>query len=235
MKQKSKEILEKELYFLYKVARTVTSLEIDEVLAELVHMTSEITHADSVLVYLIDEKQHALVLRASKNPHTNLLKKIGMKVGEGITGWVAEHKKPVVLEREAHKDLRFKLFSVLPEDAYEAFLSVPISTKKSVVGVINVQHKKPHAYTDMEVNLVTAMGKLVGGTVENALLIEETMELKEALAIRKLVDRAKGILMRSRNLTEEEAYIFMRKASMKKRTSIKEIAESILLFYSISN
>src|SRR3989338_5738530 len=76
--------------------------------------------------------------------------KIKMKVGEGITGWVAETKKTVAISKQAYDDKRFKLFSSLPEDKFEAFLSVPIIFRNRVIGVINVQHRKHHRYPKKE-------------------------------------------------------------------------------------
>lgn len=221
--------LKKELSFLYRVARTVHSLELEEVLKEIVRIASEVTKADSVLVYTLDPKTQELLLRASKNPHAELLQKIKMKLGEGITGWVAKEQKPVAISAGASRDPRFKFFRSLPEDRFEAFLSVPVMNKHGVVGVINVQHKKKHVHLDMEVNLLAAIGKLVGGAVENALLIEETLALKEALELRKLVEKAKGILMKRRQISEEEAYRILQKESMDTRTSLKDVAGAVLL------
>lgn len=221
--------LKKELRFLYRVAQSVHSLEIDQLLKEIVRLAVEITKADSCLVYILDNKNQELVLRSSKNPHPDLLQRITIKLGEGITGWVAKEKKPVAIPEGAIKDSRFKLFRSLPEDKFEAFLSVPIINKIGVVGVINVQHKKRHVHTDMEINLLTAIGKLVGGVVENALLIEESLALKEALELRKIIERAKGILMKRNNLTENEAYRMIQKESMDSRKSLKEVAEALIL------
>lgn len=221
--------LKKELSFLYKVAQSVHSLEIDELLREIVKVASEITKADSCLIYVFDKNKHELILRASKNPHKDLLQRITLKLGEGITGWVAQEKKPVAISVGAAKDTRFKFFRSLPEDKFEAFLSVPIVNKIGVVGVINVQHKKKHVHSEMEVNLLEAIGKLVGGAVENALLIEESLVLKEALEMRKLIEKAKGILMRKNGLTENEAYRMLQKESMDSRKSLKEISDAIIL------
>lgn len=228
MSPKTVSVLQKELDFLYRVSRSVTGIDIDDVLHELVVLAEDITGADSVLIYLLDGKHTQLTLRASKNPHAGLLKNIMMKLGEGITGWVAQHQKPVVISRRAFDDHRFKQFTDLPEDKYEAFLSVPIVNKHGVVGVINVQHKESHVHTPMEVNLLTAMGRLVGGTVENAVLIEQTLELKEALEMRKVLDKAKGIIMKKRGLSEDEAYQLLRNESMKQRKSLKQIAEIVI-------
>lgn len=229
--KKTKKIyeLQKELTFLYKVAQSVHSLELDELLKEILKITIQVTKGDSCLIYIFDKEKQTLVLRASKNPHKDLLQRITMKLGEGITGWVAKEKKPVAISEGAAQDTRFKFFSSIPEDRFEAFLSVPITTKERVVGVINIQHRKTHIHSDMEINLLEAIGKLVGGAVENALLIEESMALKEALELRKLIARAKGILMKKRGISEQESYREIQKESMNSRKSLKEIAEAIIL------
>ncbi len=221
--------LKKELNFLYRVAQTVHNLEINELLKEIVEIAVTVTRANSCLVYILDEKNQELVLRASKNPHTNLLQKIKIKLGEGITGWVAKEKTPVAIAKGASQDSRFKFFRNLPEDRFEAFLSVPIINKKGVCGVINIQHKRLHIHSDMEINLLSAIGKLVGGAVENALLIEESLALKDALEMRKLLEKAKGILMNKKHLTEDNAYRMIQKESMDSRVSLKEVAEAIIL------
>lgn len=56
----------------------------------------------------------------------------------------------------------------------------------------------------------------------------ELDELKESLATRKLVDRAKGILMAAHHMTEQEAYRKMQQFSMAKRISLKKLAEEII-------
>ena len=221
--------LQKEVRLLYRVAETVHSLELAEVLHEIVSVVDEVTQADSVLIYVLDPKTDELVLRASKNPHRDLLQKITMKRGEGITGWVAREKRAVAIAKGAAHDSRFKYFRSLPEDTFEAFLSVPIMKKREVIGVINVQHKAPHEHSSMEINLLTAIGKLVGGAVENARLLEETLSLKEALELRKLVEKAKGRLMKQRKISEDEAYTLLQKESMDLRKSLKEIADAVII------
>lgn len=229
MNDEEARILKKELAFLYRVARTVHSLELEEVLAEIVRVADEATQGDSVFIYLLAPQTNELVLHASKNPHAELMKKITMRVGEGITGWVAGQKQTVAIAENAADDPRFKFFRSLPEDQFEAFLSVPIVGRRGVIGVINVQHRKPHAHSQMEINLLTAVGKLVGGAVENARLLTESLALKDALELRKLVEKAKGILMKRRGVPEDEAYKILQKESMDTRRTLKEIVEAIIL------
>lgn len=221
--------LKKELNFLYKVTSKVHSLEIEQLLKEIVDIAIDVTSGDSCLIYILDKNKNELILRASKNPHPDLLQKIKMRLGEGITGWVAKENKLVAIGQGAARDLRFKYFRSLPEDLFEAFISVPIATKNQVIGVINVQHKFKHTHSQMEINLFAAIGKLVGTAVENAILVEESEELKESLETRKFVEKAKGIIMKKSDLTENQAYSRLRTLSMKSRKSLKEIAEAIIL------
>jgi len=59
-------------------------------------------------------------------------------------------------------------------------------------------------------------------------LQDELERAKSALEERKVIDRAKGILMKAKNLTEEQAYALMRKTAMNENKRIAEIAQSII-------
>lgn len=60
-------------------------------------------------------------------------------------------------------------------------------------------------------------------------LQKEIMGLKDTIETRKIVERAKGIIMKDRGVSEEEAFRFIQKQSMNKRKSIKQIADAIVL------
>ena len=168
-------------------------------LGEVVGLTVQATSCDACLVYLIDPESHDIVLRASQVPHAADLDRLTMKQGEGITGWVAEHKSVVALAANAASDARFKRFQTLVEDTYEAFLSVPLISSGEAIGVINVHHRRPHEHSREEVATGSSSANswrhlfAVHAVQENARLLEETQEMKE-LETRKLVERAKGIL-----------------------------------------
>ena len=137
--------LNQEIAVLRKIVEITNSeLDLNVVLGEIVAIVTMITNADSVFIYLFDDKKKNLVLLASKTPHKKELGKINIKAGEGITGWVAKENKPVAISKNAYQDKRFKNFDVLPEDQYEAFLSVPIVFKGRAIGVVNIQHKEAH-------------------------------------------------------------------------------------------
>src|ERR1700731_169882 len=101
-----------------------------EVLTRLVDFACALVKCDSCLIYVLEGEE--LVLRASKTPHPEVVDRLKLRVGQGITGWVAEHREPVSVDQNAAQDPRFQLFNELPEDTYEAFLSVPLSSRGRV-------------------------------------------------------------------------------------------------------
>jgi signal transduction protein with GAF and PtsI domain len=174
-----------ELSLLYKISHTVSSsLDLNEVLSQVIDIVLRESGGDSIFLYLLDRQNKELVLRASKNPHPRMLGKIKLKIGEGITGWVARENKPVAISRNASDDPRFKFFHNLPEDRYQAFLSVPIINKDRVIGVINIQHKKPHEYSESTISLIKTIANQIGSAIENARLYDEMK--KKALQVEAL-------------------------------------------------
>jgi len=169
-------------------------------------------------------------------PHAADLGKLRIKVGEGVTGWVAEHKSAVALEKNAFADPRFKRFQTLIEDTYEAFLSVPLVSTGDLIGVINVHHRLPHLHTPEEIAVMKFIGEQLGITIskslleqENARLMEQTAEMKRELETRKIVERAKGLLQQKFGISEEDAYFRLRNQSRRLRRPMRDLAEAIIL------
>src|SRR3954454_8850082 len=122
-------IPESPVSILHRVSSIVSSdLSLEEMLGEILGLTVQVTGCDACLVYLIDHEANEMVLRASQVPHAADLGELRIKMGEGVTGWVAEHRSVVALPSNAAADPRFKRFQALVEDTYDAFLSVPSST-----------------------------------------------------------------------------------------------------------
>src|ERR1700738_4199920 len=144
------------------------ALPLPAVLRELLDFAASLVKCDSCIIYVLEDKE--LVLRASKNHHPHLVGRLRIKVGQGITGWVAEHREPVFVSRNAAADRRFKLFSELPEDRFEALLSVPLVSQGRLVGVINLQNREACIYSDREIGLISTLAVLVGTEIERARL-----------------------------------------------------------------
>ena len=214
--------------FLHEIGSRMAAADpLHAVLDRIVDFACSLIQCDSCFVYVLEDNQ--LVLRASKNPHSDLVDRLGLWLGQGITGWVGWHREPVAIPERALKDPRFQRFKNLPEDTFEAFLSVPILCRSKLIGVINLQHRKPYYHTEHEVRLLTAAGYLVGAELERARLETENLELSDRLESRKQIERAKGVLQRDFGLDEESAYRAMQRESRQRRKSMREIADAILL------
>ncbi len=218
----------KDMDFLHAIGRQLGAVdELHDVLQQIVEFVSSVLQCDSCFIYILREKR--LLLCASKNPHADIVDELGIELGEGLTGWVAEHLEPVAIPERALDDPRFKLFQSLPEDHYEAFLSVPVLCRGKLVGVINVQHKQPYNHSTEEVRLISTIGFLVGAEIERARLDTENVKLAAQLQLNNILDRATKILQKDLNVNEQYAYRMIQQESRHRRTPMKEIAAAVVL------
>jgi uroporphyrinogen-III synthase len=152
---------EQQLRLLQKISRFISrEMSLAEALDGVVSLVVEFMECDSCLLYRLQDEQ--LVLAASNNPQPATIGKVRLKLGEGLTGWVARERRLLSISRESYLDPRFRHFSDLPEDTYEAFLSAPVIARNRVAGVINVQHREPHFHSGGEMELLTTVGEQVG-------------------------------------------------------------------------
>ncbi|MBZ5724674.1 MAG: GAF domain-containing protein [Acidobacteriia bacterium] len=166
---------EQQLRVFQKISRfMVRDLSLQDVLMGVVSLVVEFTACDACLVYLLDGED--LVLCASNTPHPSTIGKLRLRWNEGLTGWVARERRLLSISREAYKDPRFKKFSQLEEDTFEAFLSAPLIARNRVVGVINVQHRSPHQHTGSEMEVLTTVGEQIGCVLVLARMSPEALE-----------------------------------------------------------
>jgi signal transduction protein with GAF and PtsI domain len=173
---------EQELKVLHEVAKDISSnLELKELLEKVVEMVMEFTTADSCLIYLYDRKNNELILSASSHPEDKNLGVIKLKMGEGVTGWAAQEKKPVAIPGKA--------FTILEEDKYESFLSIPILSKDEVIGVMNLRNKEAYTYPLPQINLLFTVSRYLGSAIENAIVYDEVLKKAEQLDLLSEVSR----------------------------------------------
>jgi uroporphyrinogen-III synthase len=214
--------------FLHEISSRIAAADpLHAVLQRIVEFVTTIIPCDSCFIYVLEDDK--LVLRASRNPHADIVDTLDIKLGEGITGWVAQHREPVAIASKASDDPRFIPFKYVLEDTFEAILCTPILCATRVVGVINLQHRLSYRHTEVQIRLLATIGHLVGAEIERARLDSENLRLADRLETRKAVDRAKGILQRDLNLNENDAYRMMQRESRQRRKSMREIADAILL------
>jgi signal transduction protein with GAF and PtsI domain len=155
------ERVEQQLRLFQRVSRLMTrEMNLDDVLQEILTLVREFLRCDSALIYLIEEGE--LVLYATSDREHRNVGKVRLHFSEGLTGWVARERRLLAISREAYSDPRFKYFKELPQDTFEAFLSVPIISQGGVVGVINVQNREARVHSGDDMEMLTTIGEQVG-------------------------------------------------------------------------
>ncbi len=223
----------KYLETLTKISKAITSdLYLEDILKLIVSLTAGVMKAKICALWLLDESSQTLKIRATQALSQEYLKERTLKVGEGIVGLVSKGKKAITIE-DVSKDKRYKEKKLAKKENLVSMLSVPMWVKDRIIGVINVYTTKRYEFTESDIDLLSAVANQAAVAIENTELMVKTKIIQEELETRKKVEKAKGILMRRQNLSENAAYELIRKTSMNKRLSMKEIAEAIILSFEI--
>jgi signal transduction protein with GAF and PtsI domain len=155
----------RELGLLERVVRATASASDPRQLLD--SIVDEMTVAAGVEVcslYIWDERRRALVLTATNGLPREGIGKVNLSLGEGVTGWVAAQRQPLAV-RDVRYEARFKWVAELDSDRYISMLSVPITLRDNVLGVLNLQTAKEHIFTDPEIAFATAMAAQVAGII----------------------------------------------------------------------
>ena len=214
---------------LSQVSSTVSSGKyLAEILDIVVSVTAKLMGTRICSVMLLDEKHNELVIKATQSLSDEYRNKPNIPLGTGISGNVALERKPRVVA-DVRKDTEFKFVEIAKKEGLCSLLSVPMLVKDNVVGVINCYTSKPHRFSEDETKVLQAIANQCAVAVENSALVQRASGIEEELQARKWVERAKGILMKQRGLSEEDAYKLLRKKSMDIRKPMKEVAQVIVL------
>ena len=214
---------------LSKISKAITSdFYLDDILRLIVTVTAEVLGSNICSLMLIDEKTNELVVRATQSISEEYNKKPPLKIGEGIAGKVASENKPMAV-KDVTKEKEYKHKDIAKKEGLSSLLCVPMSVKGKVIGVINCYTSQPHNFTENEIEILTTIANQAAIAIENTELMVKSKVIQEELETRKRIERAKGILMRDEGLTEEQAYLKIRKYSMDNRKTMREVAEAIIL------
>lgn len=216
---------------LNKISKAITSdLYLEDVLKLIVTLTAGVLHAKICSLWLLDEETNELKIRATQAMSKEYLKERSLHLGEGLVGLVAKDRKPVIVENVLTEP-DFKEKKLARKEGLVSMLSVPMMVKSRVIGVINLYTTNVHKFTKSEVSLLSTVANQAAVAIENTELLVKTQVVQAELEARKKIERAKGILMKKQGLAEDQAFALMRKTSMNKRLSMKNIAEAIILSY----
>jgi signal transduction protein with GAF and PtsI domain len=219
----------KKIAALSKVSQTITSnLYLEDILRLIVLVTAEVMNSKICSLLLLDEGKGELVIRATQSVSEAYNKKPNIKLGEGIAGLVAKENQPIAA-LDVKQDSRYINREIARKENLCSLLSVPLCVKGKVIGVLNSYTSHKHKFTKEETDILTAVANQAAVVIENANLMLKSRMIEEELKTRKFVERAKGILMKSQGISEEEAYKKIQKQAMNTRRTMREIAEAIIL------
>jgi len=218
----------KQIEALSEISQAISSDQyLDDILKLIVTVTANVMDSKICSLWVLDGKERVLKIRATQAISEEYLKERSLKLGEGVVGYVAEQKKPLAI-LDVLKEPRYKEKALARKEGLVSMLSVPLTVKDKVIGVINIYTSYPHEFTETERAVLTMVANQAAVCIENTELMVQTKVIQEELETRKLVERAKGILMKHHGLSEEEAFKRIRKASMDSRKTMREIADAIL-------
>lgn len=218
---------------LSKIAQAITSdLYLDDILGLIVTVTAQALSSKICSLMLLDEKKQELIIRATQSIAESYNKKSPLKVGEGIAGKAVLEKRPIAVY-DVTQEKEYKYKDVAQNEGLASLLCVPLIVKGKAIGVINLYTSKPHKFTQNEVHMLTAVANQAALVIENTELIVKSKVIQEELETRKLVEKAKGILMKEQGLSESEAYRIIQKYSMDSRKSMRQVAEAIVMAQAI--
>ncbi len=226
---REEQTFERHIQALTKISRAITSDRyIEDILRLVVTVTAETMRSKICSLWLLDDNDNALKLRATQSISEDYLKERSLKIGEGIVGHVALTRKPRsvlnVLEEPEYKEKE-----LARKEGLVSMLSVPMVVKDRLVGVINCYTSCPHEFTETEKNVLITVANEAAVAIENTELLVKTRVIQDELESRKLVERAKDVLMTQRGLSGADAYRWIQKRSMDTRKSMREISEAIVL------
>ena len=214
------------------ISRAITSdLYFEDILKLIVMVTAKVTGYEICSLWLIDESVNPkkIRLKATQSIDPEYLKNRSLGRVEGVVGFVATHNQPLII-KNVLKEPRFKEKEMAKKLGLVSMLSVPLQVKDDkVIGVLNCFTSEPHEFSETEVNLITAVANQSAVAILNTELLVKTRVIQEELETRKLVERAKEVLMQKRKIKADEAYRWLQKRSMDSRKSIRQIAEAVLL------
>lgn len=223
---------------LMDISRAITSdLFLEDLLKLIVLVTAKVTGVEICSLWLIDEneKPPKIRLKATQALDPEYVKDRSLDLDEGVVGYVVTHKRPVAIA-DVLRNPRFKEKEMARKLGLVSMMSVPLKLKdERIIGVLNCFTAAPHAFSNTEINLLSAVANQAAMAILNTELMVKTKVIQEELETRKIVERAKEIMMLRRGMKGDEAFRWIQKRSMNSRKPLRHIAEAIIIAEDIAN
>jgi len=214
------------------ISKAITSDKyLEDILKLIVMVTAQVTGVEICSLWLIeeDEKGKRARLKATQAIDPDYVKDRILNMNEGVVGFIASTNRPLIVE-DVLREPRFKEKEMAKKLGLVSMVGVPLHVREdTVIGVLDCFTVEPHKFSETEVSLITTVANQAAVAIENTQLMVRTKIIEEELEKRKMIDRAKEILMTKRGFSGEMAFRWIQKKSMDTRKSMKEIAEAIII------
>jgi signal transduction protein with GAF and PtsI domain len=228
-----KQPLKEQLKAFSEISKAISSdLSLDDILKLIVSVTARLLKSNICSIQLLNKDRKELIIKATQSISEEYIKKPPLKVGEGVSGRAVLENRPIAV-KDITLEGEYKYHDLAKKEGLASLLCIPLSIKGRTIGVINLYTPKTHDFTRTEIEALSSIANLAAVAIENTELLDETVKVHEELRTRKLMERAKGLLMREEGLTEEEAYLRIQRFSMDTRKSMGAVAESIIMAYNL--
>ena len=181
---------------------------LDDLLRLIVSVTAKITGSKICSILLLDKKNNELVLRACQTDSGSYNQRTNTPLGKGIAGRVAQTNKPMTV-LDVRKDSRYINRRIAEKDGLVSLLSVPMSVEGEVIGVINCYTPEIYEFSKEDVMTLTTVAAQAAVLFKNTELRIMKEIIQKELEDRKLIERAKEILMDKKKVTGKTAFELM--------------------------
>lgn len=173
---------DRELALLRELIQAASSGPGVEPLAEAAaRMITTATATDVCFVHVLDDTERSLTLTGATPPFDSEVGKIRLPLGQGVSGWVASHREPVVIIHDKESDPRYMPFESLRGSDFTSMVSVPMETDPGgLVGVLNVHTVHRREFTSRDVELLLVIGQLIAGAMHQARLHRQLVARERA-------------------------------------------------------
>ncbi|BBY49265.1 sensor histidine kinase [Mycolicibacterium arabiense] len=173
---------DRELALLRELIRAASSGPgVEPLAAAAARMITAATATDVCFVHVLDDTERSLTLTGATPPFDSQVGKIRLPLGQGVSGWVASHREPVVIIADKESDPRYRPFESLRGSDFTSMVSVPMETDPGgLVGVLNVHTVAQRDFEDRDVELLTVIGRLIAGAMHQARLHRQLVARERA-------------------------------------------------------
>jgi signal transduction histidine kinase len=172
----------KEINALLEISKAIASgLYLEDVLRLIVTVTANVMDSKICSLWILDEKDDKLKLKATQSISEEYLKERSLAMGEGVVGHVALHNQPIAI-LDVVKEPLYKEKELAKKEGLISMLSVPMCIKNSVIGVINCYTSYPHIFSKGEEEMLTTVANQAAICIENSGLME-TLDINEILRL----------------------------------------------------